>query len=88
MDVTFREIESCFSTIPSPLQGEDNEREEMIPSPITSEHLTLEETTIQGETNGDQEKIIVRLDKPDLRRYSRRDKTEAKKAIVQPTQCQ
>ena len=28
--------------------GEDNEREEMIPSPITLERFTLEETTIRG----------------------------------------
>ena len=48
MDVTLRETEPYFSTTPSPLQGEDNEREEMIPSPITLERFTLEDTTIRG----------------------------------------
>lgn len=64
----------------------------MISSSPTLENFTKGESSNSGqwelETIVDQGEIIERLDKQDLKRYSRRDKTEMEKAIVLPTQCQ
>ncbi|MBJ4159980.1 hypothetical protein JGD54_25530, partial [Salmonella enterica subsp. enterica serovar Typhimurium] len=87
MDVTFREHEPYFTTTGSPLQGENNEREEVINSPMTLDDLNSEESS-SGE--GLQKETIGRLDRPDLKRYSRRNMSEkaTEEAIMKSTICQ
>ncbi|XP_070012383.1 uncharacterized mitochondrial protein AtMg00820-like [Nicotiana sylvestris] len=86
MNVTFRESEPYFSITSSPLQGESSKEEEVIlPSSITGplDDIVTGESEIgeriQGET-------IRRLDKPDLKTYSRINRAE--EAIMQSTEAE
>ncbi|XP_070010774.1 uncharacterized protein [Nicotiana sylvestris] len=83
MDVTFREFEPYFSITSSPLQGESSKEEEVIlPSSIIGplDDIVTGKSEIgeriQGETIG-------RLDRPDLKTYSRKNRAE--EAIMQST---
>lgn len=86
MDITLREIEPYFNAIHSPLQRKNNDEEVLPNSSITLDDLVQRESSSGQEETSDQGEKVECLDKPDLRRCSRRDKVE--KAIIQPTQFQ
>jgi hypothetical protein len=83
MDVTFREFEPYFGPPNTPLQGE-TELEEVKRFPPVVQPMVTESSTpenpVQGEFSNEH---IWRLEKPDLRTYFRREKTD--KAIAQST---
>lgn len=73
MDVTFRKSESYLNPNPIPLHGE-SKKEEVIPSLLTLDsYIQMENSSSEGLPQGDN---VRRLDKPNLKWYSRKNKTK------------
>eukprot|EP00252_Welwitschia_mirabilis_P002409 TRINITY_DN1235_c0_g1_i6.p1 TRINITY_DN1235_c0_g1~~TRINITY_DN1235_c0_g1_i6.p1 ORF type:complete len:1428 (+),score=264.56 TRINITY_DN1235_c0_g1_i6:585-4868(+) len=93
MDVTFREYEPYFDVHQTPLQGEIESEEVMFDSRIldnviqgentnqvqVQQNQEEEDNVVQGENQERDVSVLGRLDRPDLKTYSRREK-----AILQP----